>query len=182
LSNRFPNKFTNLAKFPPLPSQLPTYAQKLTASSLKSQSRSNESFSSSQTQASSSSQITLSQAFPSPHFAESLQIIKSPEVNIFPIDQHIEHIQNPKQVVSHMFPLGWYFQPEHPHKSQTFYEFILVDTNSILLTHSKCTLILLELLSQSVSLNKLSVLFNGMVIHVIQDHLVKNLIPKNILL
>lgn len=40
LSNRFPNKFTNLAEFPPLPSQLPTYAQKVTASSLKSQSRS----------------------------------------------------------------------------------------------------------------------------------------------
>jgi hypothetical protein len=37
-----------------------------------------------------------------------------------------------------MFPPGWYFQPEHPYKSQTFYEFILVDTNSILLTHSKC--------------------------------------------
>ena len=53
LSNRFPNKFTNLAEFPPLPSQVPTYAQKVTASSLKSQSRSNESSSSSQTQASS---------------------------------------------------------------------------------------------------------------------------------
>ena len=37
-----------------------------------------------------------------------------------------------------MFPPGWYFQPEHLYKSQTFYEFILVDTNSILLTHSKC--------------------------------------------
>jgi hypothetical protein len=134
------NKFTNLVEFPPFPSQLPTYAQKLTASSsLKSQSKSNESSSSSQTQASSSSQISLSRAFPSPHSADSLQIIKSPEANIFPIDQQIEHIQNPRQVVSHMFPQGWNFQPEHPHKSQTFYEFILVDTNSILLTHCKCT-------------------------------------------
>jgi hypothetical protein len=134
------NRYTNLAEFPPLPSQLPTYAQKLTASSsLKSQSKSNESSSSSQTQASSSSQISLSQAFSSPHSAESLQIIKSPEVNIFPIDQQIEHIQNPRQVVSHMFPPRWNFQREHPHKSQTFYEFILVDTNSILLTHCKCT-------------------------------------------
>ncbi len=60
LSNRFPNKFTNLVEFPPLPSQLPTYAQKVTVSNLKSQSRSNESSSSSQTQASSSSQISLS--------------------------------------------------------------------------------------------------------------------------
>ena len=134
------NKFTKLAEFPPLPSQLPTYALKLTASSsLKSQSKSNESSSSSQTQASSSSQISLSRAFPSPNSADSLQIIKSPEVNIFPIEQQIEHIQNPRQVVSHMFPQGWNFQPEHPHKSQTFYEFILVDTNSILLTHCKCT-------------------------------------------
>ena len=138
MSNRFPNKFTNLAEFPPLPSQLPTYAQKVTASSLKLQSRSNEYSSSSKTQASTSSQISLSQAFPSPHSAESLQIIKSPDVNIFPIDQHLEHFQNPRQVISQMFPPGWYFQPEHPHKSQTFYEFILVDTNSILLTHSKC--------------------------------------------
>jgi hypothetical protein len=121
LSNRLPNKFTNLAEFPPLPSQLPTYAQKVTASSLKSQSRSNESSSISQSQASSSSQINLSKPFPSPHSAESLQIIKSPEVNIFPIDQHIEHIQNPRQVISQMFPPGWYFQPEHPYKSQTFY-------------------------------------------------------------
>jgi hypothetical protein len=134
------NKFTHLAEFPPLPSQLPTYAQKLTASSsLKPQSKSHESSSSSQTQTSSSSQISLSRAFPSPHSADSLQINKSPEINLFPIDQQIEHIQNPRQVVSHMFPPGWNFQPEHPHKSQTFYEFILVDTNSILLTHCKCS-------------------------------------------
>jgi hypothetical protein len=39
-----------------------------------------------------------------------------------------------------------------------------------------------ELLSQSVSLNKLSVLSNGMVIHVIQDLLVENLILKNIII
>ena len=37
-----------------------------------------------------------------------------------------------------MFPPGWNFQPEHSHKTQTFYEFILVDTNSVLLTHNKC--------------------------------------------
>ena len=37
-----------------------------------------------------------------------------------------------------MFPPGSNFQPEHPHKTQTFYEFILVDTNSVLLTHNKC--------------------------------------------
>ena len=138
ISNRFPNKFTNLAEFPPLPSKLPTYAQTVTASSLKSQTRSNDSSSNSQSQASSSSQINLSKPFPSPHSADSFQIIKSPEVNVFPIEQQIAHIQNPRQVVSQMFPPSWYFQPEHPHKSQTFYEFILVFTNSILLTHSKC--------------------------------------------
>ncbi len=103
LSNRFPNKFTNLAEFPPLPSKLPTYAQTITASSLKSQTRSNGSSSTSQSQASSSSQITLSKPFPSPHSADSLQIIKSPEVNIFPIEEQIAHIQNTRQVVSQMF-------------------------------------------------------------------------------
>ena len=140
LSNRFPNKFTNLAKFPPLPSKLPTYAQTVTASSLKSQTqpRSNDSSSNSQSQASSPSQINLSQSFPSPHSAESLQIIKSSKVNIFLVEQQIAHIQNPRQVISQMFPSGWYFQPEHPYKTQTFYEFILVDTNYVLLTYNKC--------------------------------------------
>jgi hypothetical protein len=99
ISNRFPNKFTNLAEFLPLPSKLPTYAQTVTAPSLKSQTKSNDSSSSSQTQASSSSQINLSQSFPSPHSAESLQIIKSPEINIFPVEHHIAHIQNPRQAV-----------------------------------------------------------------------------------
>jgi hypothetical protein len=37
-----------------------------------------------------------------------------------------------------MFPPRWNFQPEHSHKTQTFYEFILVDTNFVLLTHNKC--------------------------------------------
>ena len=137
-SNKFPNKFTNLAEFPPLPSKLPTYAQIVTGSSLKSPASSNDSSSNSQSQVNSPSQINLTKSFPSPHSAESLQIIKSPEVNVFPIEQQIAHIQNPKQVVSHMFPPGWYFQPEHPHKTQTFYEFILVDTSSVLLTHNKC--------------------------------------------
>jgi hypothetical protein len=127
-----------LAEFPLLPSKLPTYAQTVTASSLKSQTRSNDSSSNSQSQASSPSQINLSKCFPSPHLAESLQIIKTSEVNIFPVEQQIAHIQNPTQVVFQMFSPGWYFQLEHHYKTQTFYEFILVDTNSILLTHNKC--------------------------------------------
>ena len=98
LSNRFPKKFTNSAEFPPLPSKLPTYAQTVTASSLKSQTRSNDSSSNSQSQASSSSQINLSKLFPSPHSADSLQIIKSPEVNIFPIEQQVN--VSPRMVLS----------------------------------------------------------------------------------
>jgi hypothetical protein len=122
LSKRFPNKFTNLSEFPPLPSKLPTYAQTVTASSLKSQTqpRSNDSSSNSQSQASSPSQINLFQSFPSPHSAESLQVIKSLEVNIFLVEQQIAYIQNPRQVISQMFPSGWYFQPEHPYKTQLF--------------------------------------------------------------
>jgi hypothetical protein len=57
LSNRFSNKFTNLAEFPPLPSKLPTYAQTVTASSLKSLASSNNSSSNSQTQVNSPSQV-----------------------------------------------------------------------------------------------------------------------------
>ena len=78
LSNRFPNKFTNLAEFPPLPFKLPTYAQTVTASSLKSPASSNNSSSNSQTQVNSPSQVNPTKSFPSPHSAKSLQIIKSP--------------------------------------------------------------------------------------------------------
>jgi hypothetical protein len=122
------NRFTNLANFPPLPSKLPTYAQTVTASTLKSSASSNDS----------PSQINLTKPFPSPQSIESLQVFKSPEVNIFSIEQQITNIHNPLQVVSHIFPPEWCFQPEHPHKTQTFYEFILVDTSSVLLTHNKC--------------------------------------------
>ena len=41
LSNRFPNKFTNLGEFPPLPAKSPTYAQTVTASNLVSPTSSN---------------------------------------------------------------------------------------------------------------------------------------------
>ena len=122
------NRFTNLANFPPLPTKLPTYAQTVIASTLKSPASSNDS----------PSQTNPTKPFPSPQSVESLQVFKTPEVNIFPIEQQITNIHNPKQVISHMFPPGWCFQPEHPHKTQTFYEFILVDTSSVLLTHNKC--------------------------------------------
>jgi hypothetical protein len=108
----------------------------VTASTLKSPASSNDSSSDSPSQ---TSQTNLTKSFPSPQSVESLQVFKSPEVNIFPVEQQITNIHKPRQVVSHMFPPGWYFQPEHPHKTQTFYEFILVDTNSVLLTHNKCT-------------------------------------------
>ena len=44
------NKFTNLANFPPLPSKLPTYAQTVTTSTLKSPASSNDSPSNSPSQ------------------------------------------------------------------------------------------------------------------------------------
>ena len=122
------NRFTNLENFPPLPTKLPTYAQTVTTSTLKSSASSNDS----------PSQTNPNKPFPSPQSVESLQVFKTPEVNIFPIEQQITNIHNPKKVVSHMFPLWWCFQPEHPYKTQTFYEFILVDTSSILLTHNQC--------------------------------------------
>ena len=108
------NRFTNLANFPPLPTKLPTYAQTVTASTLKSPASSNDSPSNSL------SQTNPTKPFPSPQSVESLQVFKTPEVNIFPIEQQITNIHNPRQVVSHMFPLRWCFQPEHPHKTQTF--------------------------------------------------------------
>ena len=127
------NRFSNLANFLPLPTKLPNYAQTVTASTLKSPT-------SSKTNSvnDSPSQTTQNKSFPFPQSVESLQVFKTPKVNVFPIEPQIANIHNPKQVVSHMFPLGWYFQLEHHHKTQTFYEFILVDTSSVLLTHNKC--------------------------------------------
>jgi hypothetical protein len=122
------NRFTNLAKFPPLSTKLPTYAQTVTASTLKSPARSNDS----------PSQTNPNEPFPSPQSVESLQVFKTLEVNIFPIEQQITNIHKPRHVVSHIFPPGWCFQPEHPHKTQTFYELIVVDTSFVLLTHNKC--------------------------------------------
>ena len=75
------NRFTNLANFPPLPTRLPTYAQIVTASTLKSPASSNDSPSNSP------SQTNLTKPFPSPQSVESLQVFKSSKVNIFPIEQ-----------------------------------------------------------------------------------------------
>ena len=88
------NKSTNLANFQPLPSKLPTYAEIVTASTLKSPANSNDSSSNSPSQTKSPSQINLTKPFPSSQSAESLQVIKSPEVNVFPIEQQITHIHN----------------------------------------------------------------------------------------
>ena len=60
------NRFTNLANFPPLPTKLPTYAQIVTASTLKSLASSNDSPSNSP------SQTNPTQPFPSPQSVESL--------------------------------------------------------------------------------------------------------------
>ena len=55
------------------------------------------------------------------------------------IEREYQHITDPFSLVSQLLPPGW----EHPKtktlKTQTFYEFILVDTDSILVTHMPCS-------------------------------------------
>ena len=55
------------------------------------------------------------------------------------IEPEFKHITNPLSLARSLHPPGW----EHPKvetlKTQRFYEFILVDTNSIPVTHSPCS-------------------------------------------
>ena len=72
------NRFSNLANFPPLPTKLPTYAQTVTASTLKSPTKTNS-------VNDSPSQTNPNKPFPSSQSVESLQVFKTPKVNVFPI-------------------------------------------------------------------------------------------------
>ncbi|RDY07393.1 hypothetical protein CR513_08510, partial [Mucuna pruriens] len=44
---------------------------------------------------------------------------------------------NPIQIVKTLFPPDFHYLPIHPHKTKTFYEFILVDTYSIEIFHTQ---------------------------------------------
>ena len=50
-------------------------------------------------------------------------------------DEYFE--KNPRAVAEKIFPSGWHFQPKDPSKTQKFYEFILVDIDSLAIKHYK---------------------------------------------
>jgi hypothetical protein len=47
-------------------------------------------------------------------------------------------MKNARELVTKVFPPGWDFMPEEKNKSQKFYEFILVDSGSVILSHTPC--------------------------------------------
>jgi hypothetical protein len=49
-----------------------------------------------------------------------------------------QHMKNARELVTKVFPPGWDFMPEEKSKSQKFYEFILVDSGSVILSHTSC--------------------------------------------
>ena len=69
----------------------------------------------------------------------SIELLKDSWNFILWIEPGYQHITDTLSLVSQLIPPGW----EHPKieilKTQTFYEFILVDTNSILVTHMPCS-------------------------------------------
>lgn len=81
--------------------------------------------------------------------AKSIATTSSSNFHAYSIKPHTEHlfltpyttddISKDKilQICSSTFPSGFHWYPENPHKTQKFYEFILIDTGSILLTHTR---------------------------------------------
>jgi hypothetical protein len=57
---------------------------------------------------------------------------------LFPIELEYQHMKNARELVTKVFPPGWDFMPEDKNKSQKFYEFILVDSGSVILSHTPC--------------------------------------------
>ncbi|MED6214466.1 hypothetical protein PIB30_103390 [Stylosanthes scabra] len=45
--------------------------------------------------------------------------------------------ESPHKVIPKIFPIGFYFKPISPNKTRQFYEFILVDTDSVSIKHYK---------------------------------------------
>jgi hypothetical protein len=123
------NKFTILGNFLPLPSKLATFAQTTSSSS---------------NDHSSSKSDSISSPFPGlaiPTFAQPSQVLhkyKSVQPKLFPIEHEYQDMKNVIELVTKVFPPGWDFMPEEQNKSQNFYEFILVDYGSVILSHTPC--------------------------------------------
>jgi hypothetical protein len=121
------NKFTILRNLPPLPSKLATFSQ-ATSSSSKDHS--------------SSKSDSISSPCPAPiipTFAQPSQILhkyKSVQPKLFLIEFEYQHMKNARELVTKS--PGWDFMPEEKNKSQKIYEFILVDSGSVILSHTPC--------------------------------------------
>jgi len=117
------NRFTVLGNIPPLPTKLTTFAQAASSSS-KNQSKEHSSESMNSSPISQPSQI--------------LHKYKSYQPKLFPVEPEYQHMKNARELVTKVFPPGWDFLPEDQNKNQKFYEFILVDSGSVLLSHTPC--------------------------------------------
>ena len=67
-------------------------------------------------------------------------MIKPKLAKLFTFHPEYAHMKIAKQLAAKLFPPGFHFFPDNPKKKKTleFYEFVLVDTGSIPLSHTPC--------------------------------------------
>ena len=67
----------------------------------------------------------------------SSDYLEKPEpLPIFPVEPSWINTQ-PREIASKLFPLAFQYLPSHILKTRTYYEFILIDTESVEITHTK---------------------------------------------
>jgi hypothetical protein len=127
--NTFPtqNKFTVLGNFPHLQSKLANFSQTASSSS-------NDHSSSKSGSISSHSLTPTIPTFSQP--SKVLHKYKSVQPKLFPVEPEYQQMKNVRELVTKVFPSGWDFMPEEQNKSKKFYEFILVHSGSVILSHT----------------------------------------------
>ncbi|KAG6664269.1 hypothetical protein CIPAW_02G081200 [Carya illinoinensis] len=59
---------------------------------------------------------------------------------IFPIESELQHLSEPQKLLDAFLLPDWHYVPQNITKTQNFYEFILVDTDSIIISEIPCSL------------------------------------------
>src|ERR1044072_173905 len=77
---------------------------------------------------------TIGTSRSSPPFSDYQE--KPEPLPLFPIEPSWINIQ-PREIATRFFPLAFQYLPSHILKTMTYYEFILIDTESVEITHSK---------------------------------------------
>ncbi|KAG6635415.1 hypothetical protein CIPAW_11G040600 [Carya illinoinensis] len=67
-------------------------------------------------------------------------IFKSHWHPVFPIESELQHLSEPQKLLDAFLLPDWHYVPQNITKTQNFYEFILVDTDSIIISEIPCSL------------------------------------------